>query len=284
MLRRKNPERARMSEVFISYSRHDQALAEAMAAQLGALGVDVWWDRDLLGGEDYRKKTAGVIAKVPAAIVLWSRRSVESEWVIGEASAARERKVLIPVNIDGALPPLDFRPLNTIDLTAWIPGDRLPETLVRAVGEKTGRAFGAALPAAGATGIGRLSKSVARSWYADFECLLFSVIAQGFAAVLTNIPLAIHQERLNPLVSAAIAIVNATVTAAAIMRPAVAGKRLVIAAPWIGVAVGTGLVGYYLTALLWKTLSINEFLTFVGFWSLGLVLVLDAARRSAPPA
>lgn len=273
-----------MSEVFISYSRHDQALAEAMAAQLGALGVDVWWDRDLLGGEDYRKKTAGVIAKVPAAIVLWSRRSVESEWVIGEASAARERKVLIPVNIDGALPPLDFRPLNTIDLTAWIPGDRLPETLVRAVGEKTGRAFGAALPAAGATGIGRLSKSVARSWYADFECLLFSVIAQGFAAVLTNIPLAIHQERLNPLVSAAIAIVNATVTAAAIMRPAVAGKRLVIAAPWIGVAVGTGLVGYYLTALLWKTLSINEFLTFVGFWSLGLVLVLDAARRSAPPA
>jgi hypothetical protein len=273
-----------MSEVFISYSRHDQKLAEAMAAQLGALGVDVWWDRDLLGGEDYRKKTAGVLAKVPAAIVLWSRRSVESEWVIGEASAARQRKVLIPVNIDGALPPLDFRPLNTIDLTAWIPGDSLPEALVRAVGEKTGRAFGATLPAAGATGIARLSKSVARSWYADFECLLFSMIAQGFASVLTNIPLAVLQDKLHPLAAAAIAASTSTISAAVIMRPAIASKRLGVAAAWFAVASALGVAGYYLTAVLQATLSGDEFLIFVGFWALGLVLVLDAARRSAPPA
>ncbi len=234
--------------------------------------------------EDYRKKTAGIIARAAVAIVLWSRRSVESEWVIGEASAARERKILIPVNCDGAQPPLDFRSLNTIDLSAWAPPDRLPDMLLKAVCEKTGRPFTTGVPqAAGEPGIGRLSKIVARSWYADFECLLFSLIAQGFASVLTNIPLAIHQQKIDLVVSFAIAAVNSTVTAAVIMRPALSGKRLGVAAPWFGLAVATGLAGYFLTALFWKTLAINEYLTFVGFWSLGLVLVLDVARRSAPP-
>ncbi len=50
----------------------------------------------------------------------------------------------------------------------------------------------------------------------------------------------------------------------------------------IGLAILIGIVGYLMTALFFRTLQINEFLTFVGFWSLGLVLVLDAARRSAP--
>lgn len=272
-----------MSEVFISYSRQDQPLAEAIAAQLAALGVAVWWDRELLGGEDYRKKTAGIIARAAVAIVIWSRRSVESEWVIGEASAARERKILIPVNSDGAVLPLDFRALNTIDLSAWTPADRLPDVLVKAVCEKTGRPFARSAATAGEAGLGRLSKSVARSWYADFECLLFSLIAQGFASVLTNIPLAIHQEKIALVFSAAIAAINGTITAAVIMRPALAGKRLGVAIPFLAVAVLTGVAGYFVTALLWKMLTINEFLTFVGFWSLGLVLVLDVARKSAPP-
>lgn len=271
-----------MSDVFISYSRQDQPLAEAMAAALAAQGLDVWWDRALLGGEDYRKITADVLARVPAAIVLWSRRSVESEWVIGEASAARERKILIPVNCDGAPLPLDFRSLNTIDLSRWIPGDALPEMLVKAACEKAGRPYAPAGARAAPQGIGRVSNELARSWYADFECILFSLIAQGFASVLTNIPIAIHQDRINIYAGAAIAALNGTITAALIMRPAIAGKRLGVAAPWFAVAVAVGLAGYFLTALLQRTLSINEFMTFIGFWSLGLVIMLDVARRSAP--
>jgi len=273
-----------MSEVFISYNRQDQPLAEAMAAELAALGIDVWWDRELLGGEDYRKKTAGVIARADVAIVIWSRRSVESEWVVGEAAAARERKILIPVCADGATPPLDFRSLNTIDISRWVPGDPLPDMLVRGIAEKTGRTFAPGPRAAGgAPARGRLTAMVARSWYADFECIFFSMIAQGFASVLTNIPIAIHQAKIDPFLAAAIASVNAAITAAVIMRPAVAGKRLMIAAPWIAVAVATGVLGYLVSAFAWKTLAINEFLTFVGFWALGLVLFLDAARRSASP-
>ncbi len=271
-----------MPDVFISYSRKDRPMAEAMAAQLAGLGLDVWWDRDLLAGEDYRKKTAGVIGSVAVTIVVWSRRSIDSEWVVGEASAARERKVLLPVSIDGVTPPLDFRSFNTIDMSSWAPGDPLPVMLVRAIGERTKRSFGEEKSALPAQGLERLSKMVARSWFADFECLLFSFIAQGFAAALTNIPLAIHQEKLSGLAAAGIACLNAVVTGAVIMRPALAPKRLSAAAAWFALAVAVGVAGYYVTAALWATLQITEYLTFVGFWALGLVLVMDAARRAAP--
>lgn len=271
-----------LPDVFISYSRKDRPLAEAVAVELTRLGLDVWWDRDLLAGENYRKKTAGIITQVAVAIVIWSRRSIDSEWVVGEASAARERNVLLPVSADGVAPPIDFRTLNTIDMASWAPGDPLPAMLLKAIGEKTGRNLAEDAPPARREGIGRLSKIVARSWFADFECLLFSFIAQGFASTLTNIPLAIHQHRLPAAAVFGIACLNAVITAAVIMRPALVTKRLAAAAAWFAVAVAIGVAGYYVTGALWSALPISEYLTFVGFWALGLLLVLDAARRAAP--
>ena len=273
-----------MPDVFISYSRKDRPTAEAIAAQLGKLGLDVWWDRDLLAGEDYRKKTAGVIGKVAVAIVIWSRRSIDSEWVVGEASAARERKILLPVSIDGMTPPLDFRSFNTIDMSSWAPGDPLPAMLLKAIGEKAQRSLPDATQPAPQEGLGRFSKIVARSWFADFECLLFSLIAQGFASALTNIPLAIHQHKLSGVAAVGVSVLNATVTAAVIMRPALLTKRLAVAGAWFAVAIAIGVAGYFVTGALWSTLAIGEYLTFVGFWALGLLLVLDAARRAAPNA
>ena len=270
-----------MPDVFISYSRKDRPFAEAIATQLTSLGLDVWWDRDLLAGEDYRKKTAGIIEKVAVTIVIWSRRSVDSEWVVGEASAARERRILLPVSADGATPPLDFRSFNTIDMSSWVPSDPLPAMLLKAIGEKVQRTLTDAAQPAQQEGLSRISKIVARSWFADFECLLFSFIAQGFASALTNIPLAIHQHQLSETIAFAIACLNAVVTAAVIMRPALLTKRLAVAAAWFALAVAIGVAGYYVTGALWATLAIGEYLTFVGFWALGLLLVLDAARRAA---
>ncbi|MFN0024028.1 MAG: toll/interleukin-1 receptor domain-containing protein [Parvularculaceae bacterium] len=273
-----------MPDVFISYSRKDRPIAEAIAAQLSAAGAEVWWDRDLLGGEDYRKKTAGVISQVAVAIVVWSRRSIDSSWVVGEASAARERKVLVPVTADGVMPPLDFRSLNTIDMASWAPGDPLPDMLLRAISDRIGRPLSITSSPQKSEGLDRFARNVARSWFADFECLLFSFIAQGFASALTNIPLAIHEDKLSTIAVAGIATLNAVVTAAVIMRPALSTKRLAIAAAWFAAAIGVGIAGYYVTGALYSTLEINEYLTFVGFWALGLLLVLDAARRAAPNA
>jgi len=247
-------------------------------------GLDVWWDRELLAGDDYRKKTAGVIDRAPVTIVVWSRRSVDSEWVVGEASAARARKTLLPVTIDGVMPPLDFRSFNTITMSDWAPGDALPAALVSAIGARVGRPIAAGAPENRTASLDRFSKIITRSWFADFECLLFSFIAQGFAAALTNIPLAIHQDKLPAAVAVAIASLNATVTGAIVMRPALQHKRLAAAAAWFAGAVATGVAGYFVTATLWRTLAIGEYMTFVGFWALGLLLVLDAARRAAPNA
>src|SRR5215471_16672403 len=110
-----------MTEVFLSYNKADRPVAEAIARELHGLGVNVWWDHELLGGEDYRNRMSDILGRVRVAIVIWSRRSVESQWVINEAAAAREMKVLVPVTIDGHQPPIDFRALHTTDLAAWTP-------------------------------------------------------------------------------------------------------------------------------------------------------------------
>ncbi len=267
-----------MPEVFISYSSKDRDVAAAIAKELTRHNIEVWWDTELLGGENYRNKIAQVIAKAPATIVIWSKSSTESEWVVGEASAARERKTLIPVQIDRSVLPLDFRNLNTIDLSAWVAGEPLPDMVLKAICEKTDRIFtpekhihqsGSSLP-----------RSFTRSWYADFECLLFSLIAQGFGSCVTMIPLAIYTEKLHMALAVMIAILNATITAAIIMRPALSPKRLGVAAAWFAIAIATGVAGYFLTLSFWRILPLNEYLVFVGFWSLGLIIMLDVARRA----
>ena len=53
-----------MTEVFLSYSRADRPVAEAIARELQQLGVDVWWDHDLLGGDDYRRRISDILTRV----------------------------------------------------------------------------------------------------------------------------------------------------------------------------------------------------------------------------
>src|SRR5262249_31872437 len=162
-----------MTEVFLSYSRADRPVAEAIAHELQALGVEVWWDHELLGGDDYRHRISEILNRVRVAIVIWSRRSVESQWGISEAAAAREKKVLVPVTIDGHELPIDFRALHTTDLTAWAPGDQLPGMLVRTLADRLGRplSYGEAGPRSGA--MARMARQATQAWYLDFESLLF---------------------------------------------------------------------------------------------------------------
>jgi hypothetical protein len=54
-----------------------------------------------------------------AAIVLWSKTSVASQWVREEARLARDRGKLIPVMIDDAAPPFGFGEIQAANLAAW---------------------------------------------------------------------------------------------------------------------------------------------------------------------
>src|SRR5262245_54807486 len=157
-----------MTDVFLSYNRADRPVAEAIARELQGLGVDVWWDHELLGGDDYRHRISDMLSRVRVAIVIWSRRSVESQWVMSEAAAAREKKVLVPVTIDGHELPIDFRALHTTDLTSWLPGEQLPATLIRTLADRLGRdlAYVGAGPRSGA--MSRLARQATQAWYLDF--------------------------------------------------------------------------------------------------------------------
>ena len=108
-----------MPDVFISYKREERDVAQALAQALGEQGCSVWWDIDLLPGGRFAQEIEAVIRQARVAIVLWSRQSVESDWVREEANEAKQRGILLPISIDGAKPPFGFRNLHTIDLSGW---------------------------------------------------------------------------------------------------------------------------------------------------------------------
>ena len=108
-----------MTEVFVSYASADRARVEPLVQALEATGLPLWWDRDIDYGQSFRKKIEQALAAAPCVIVAWTRDSIQSEWVVNEASDARKRSRLVPVLLDPVTPPLEFRHLHTIDLSDW---------------------------------------------------------------------------------------------------------------------------------------------------------------------
>jgi hypothetical protein len=88
-------------EVFLSYAREDAAIVRSLHADLNGAGFRVWYDRDIAAGigagEDFRKRIRAQIDAAKAVVVLWSKASAESDWVIAEASRAHDRRKLIPL-------------------------------------------------------------------------------------------------------------------------------------------------------------------------------------------
>ena len=108
-----------MADVFISYKREDRGTAQRLADALEQLGFDVWWDLDLLAGDEYRNVIRAVIDQCSAAIVLWSTRSIESDFVMDEASHAKRKGKLCPALIDNVDLPFGFGQTHADDLTGW---------------------------------------------------------------------------------------------------------------------------------------------------------------------
>jgi WD40 repeat protein len=52
-------------------------------------------------------------------LVVWSPRSVDSDWVCAEAAEGWQRAVLVPVQFEPCEPPIPFRQTETADLSAW---------------------------------------------------------------------------------------------------------------------------------------------------------------------
>jgi TolB-like protein/Flp pilus assembly protein TadD len=127
--------------VFLSYAHDDRAKAQRLAVALEQLGYIVWWDALIEGGTLYTKSINEALDTADVVIVLWSERSVESNWVRDEAAQGRDRRRLVPLSLDGSEPPLGFRQFQVIDLSGWRGRSDAPQldSIRRAIASAIGR-------------------------------------------------------------------------------------------------------------------------------------------------
>jgi hypothetical protein len=105
-----------MSDIFMSYSKADHALALKLSAFLEAEGWTVWWDKSLGAADLYRDEIMKQLAAARAVITIWTENSVKSDWVRAEAGTAKREGKLIPVktpDVAYADIPLPFGEMHT---------------------------------------------------------------------------------------------------------------------------------------------------------------------------
>ncbi|WP_169829199.1 TIR domain-containing protein [Tsuneonella mangrovi] len=128
-----------MSEIFLSYARADRERIASLAAALEAQGSSVWWDRLIEGGSEFAAVIEEQLEAASYIIVAWSQHSLHSHWVRDEAEYARTQGKLVPISLDGVLPPMGFRQMHALDFSGWRGGTDKTEfiELARAVGAQS---------------------------------------------------------------------------------------------------------------------------------------------------
>jgi len=98
-----------MADIFLSYASEDRAAVEPLVSGLESQGYSVWWDRQLKVGGSFDKQIEAAIEGCHCVLVLWSRHSIDSDWVRAEAGEGLERGNLVQIVLDELRPPLVFR-------------------------------------------------------------------------------------------------------------------------------------------------------------------------------
>ena len=103
----------------MSYASEDRPRGEEFARALEGQGWTVFWDRTIPIGKTWRETIGRELSEARCVIVLWSKTSIDSNWVQEEADDGRRRGVLVPVLIDKVVPPIGFRSVQAADLADW---------------------------------------------------------------------------------------------------------------------------------------------------------------------
>jgi len=96
-------------DVFVSYAQSDRDRIQPLVAALENHGWNVWWDTRITPGMAFDREIESALNAARCIVVVWSRTSVESDWVRAEATEGLERGVLVPLIYDEVRPPLAFR-------------------------------------------------------------------------------------------------------------------------------------------------------------------------------
>ena len=108
-----------MTDIFISYSRTDKPWVAKLAGALEAQGYDVWWDPEILPGQDFEEIIKQALNQTKCVITVWSEASIKSKWVKAESNRGLDRNVLIPILYQAVEPPMSFGHIHTADLQNW---------------------------------------------------------------------------------------------------------------------------------------------------------------------
>jgi len=108
-----------MADLFVSYASADREKARLLAETLIARGYSVWWDRTIPPGRIFDEVIQEALSAAKCVIVLWSQASVKSNWVKTEAAEAEARDILVPAIIENAALPIEFKRIQSANLTDW---------------------------------------------------------------------------------------------------------------------------------------------------------------------
>jgi TolB-like protein/Tfp pilus assembly protein PilF len=92
---------------------------EKLAAALAQSQCGVWWDALIEGGESFARRIEVALDGADVVVVCWSATAIGSDWVRDEAAHGRDSGQLVPLTLDGTLPPLGFRQYHCIDFSKW---------------------------------------------------------------------------------------------------------------------------------------------------------------------
>jgi hypothetical protein len=106
-------------KLFISYSHEDKPVAQQVAEALSQRGYDVFWDAKIPPGTTFDTYIFENLKGSNAVIVLWSKHSIDSDYVKEEAEYAKNRRMLVPLNIDGTDLPFGFTRIQATDISGW---------------------------------------------------------------------------------------------------------------------------------------------------------------------
>src|SRR5262245_12600564 len=121
-----------MSDIFISYSSEDRDRLLPLVEALRKTGWSVFWDRNIPAGRAWREVIGSELLGCRTIIVVWTKNSVTSDWVLEEADIGMAKRILVPVLLDEVKPPVGFRAIQAADLVSWN-GDSSSPTFSRLI-------------------------------------------------------------------------------------------------------------------------------------------------------
>ncbi len=134
-----------MSDIFISYSRHDTDVVNELVALLEQEGYSVWIDRDgIESGEDFKRVILKAIKESKVILFFSSEHSNVSDWTAKEIGVAvKYNKYIVPVKLDDSnfneAVEFDLINLDYVDYSKTATRPVMREKLLKALRNKLGR-------------------------------------------------------------------------------------------------------------------------------------------------